>query len=271
MIHIVARNQQINQDDIESVLDVMVCHILSCSNIKTCAQEMSMMYIVTGASDNHFQSLLQFLHSLPPSQYPNTFVWDLGLSEENRIILQSSFPSLRLRRFPYDCYPAYFNITVAAGEYAWKPVAIWLTALEVQGGTLLWCDAGNIVQSLDPLVTVIRAQGVYTPISAGTVQRWTHPACLAFFQIKEGDELLGMSPRNGAIVGFDLDNARAWALLEEWAAFAQRRECIAPIGSNRENHRQDQAVLTILYYRYTGGELLESRSLLLTHQDCDKN
>ncbi len=228
------------------------------------------MYIVTGASDNHFQSLLQFLHSLPPSQLPNTFVWDLGLSQRNRDILQSiALRPLRLRAFPYEEYPAYFNIQVAAGEYAWKPVAIWRTALEVQSGILLWCDAGNRCMSLDPLETVIRAQGVYTPISAGTVQKWTHPGCLAFFQIKERDPLMELSPRNGAIVGFDLAQARAWALLEEWASLAQRQDCIAPPGSSRENHRQDQAVLTILYYRYTGGDMLETRSLMQTHQDCD--
>jgi len=31
---------------------------------------------------------------------------------------------------------------------------------------------------------------------------------------------------------------------------ALRRECIAPEGSDRSNHRQDQAVLTILYCKY---------------------
>jgi hypothetical protein len=233
------------------------------------------MYIVTGASDNHFRSLLQFLQSIPPAQIPYTYVWDLGLSEEHLNSLQSLFPAARLRRFPFAEYPVYFNIKEAAGQYAWKPVAVWRTALELSnegcGGVLLWCDAGNrIVGALGSIAYVIASQGVYSPLSAGTVKQWTHPGCLAFFSIQEGDAMLDMSPRNGAIVGFDLDNARAWQLLETWVTLAQWQECIAPAGSDRTNHRQDQAVFTILYYRYTDMNSLRDTNIsLLTHQDCD--
>ncbi len=232
------------------------------------------MHIITGASDNHFRSLLQFLHSLPPPELPNTFVWDLGLSVENLHSLQSLHPSLRLRRFPYAEYPAYFDIREAAGQYAWKPVAIWRTALELQGdsnGPLLWCDAGNrLVGPLESMSRVIKSQGVYSPISAGTVRQWTHPGCLAYFDVQQNDPMLEARPRNGAIIGFDTDNANAWNMLEMWASLAQKEECIAPAGSSRENHRQDQAVFTILYYRYTGMKSLEDGYVSMRiHQDCD--
>jgi hypothetical protein len=145
------------------------------------------VWIVTGASTNHFRSLCQFLQSLPETQLPFTYVWDLGLSEESHHSLQSTFPSLtRLRRFPYEEYPPYFDIHVAAGEYAWKPVAILRTALEIGNedadAALVWCDAGNrLVGPLKDLRNVIVTQGVYSPISAGTMRQWTHPGCLAFF------------------------------------------------------------------------------------------
>jgi hypothetical protein len=38
--------------------------------------------------------------------------------------------------------------------------------------------------------------------------------------------------------------------VREWCECTLRRECIAPEGSDRSNHRQDQAVFTILYYKY---------------------
>ncbi len=229
------------------------------------------MYIVTGASNNHFRSLCQFLHSVPDAQREQTYVWNLGLTVENLDFLQKTFPTLRKREFPYSEYPAFFNIEVEAGQYAWKPVAIWLTALEVSEGVLLWCDAGNrIMGSLLDIQVVIEEQGVYSPISAGTVRKWTHPLCLAWFGLEHTDPMLSLSPRNGAIIGFHLNHAGAWQLLETWAKLAQEKDCIAPVGSSRENHRQDQAVFTILYYQFTKNHVLETAPMcLLTHQDCD--
>lgn len=233
------------------------------------------MYIVTGASDNHFRSLLQFLRSVPSELLANTFVWNLGLSDANVHILETDFPATVKRRFPFESYPAYFDIRVAAGEYAWKPVAIAKTAEEIQDKppVLLWCDAGNRAMHTDifqRIEIIIRQQGVYTPISWGTVRRWTHPACLDYFAILPTDPILELWPRNGAIVGFDLSNAASVTFMNEWARLAQIKECIAPEGSDRENHRQDQAVLTLLYYKYTNNQYLENSELnIATHQDCD--
>ena len=226
------------------------------------------MWIVSGASQNHAKSLLQFLHSIP-SSHTQTYVWDLGLTAESLEHIRKTFPTIRIRRFPFEDYPTYFNIHEAAGEYAWKPVLLWKTSQEIGGGRMLWCDAGDrIIGSLDSLTKVIKSQGVYSPISSGTIQKWTHPLCLSFMKVEGW--MMGMSPRNGAIVGFDLDCGWAWNLLEEWSRLAQIQDCIAPPGSDRSNHRQDQAVLTILYYQATQGQSLESTNLsLLTHQDCD--
>lgn len=227
------------------------------------------MWIATGASENHARSLIQFLHSIPAQNHSHTYMWDLGLSKDTLEQIRSTFPTAQIRRFPFEDYPAYFDIQRNAGEYAWKPVLLWLTAQEIQEGVLLWCDAGNrFVGSLEPLETTIQHQGIYSPISAGTIEKWTHPLCLAYLEVKRG--MLGMPPRNGAIVGFDLNQGRAWNVLEEWCELAQIKECIAPPGSDRSNHRQDQAVFSILYYRYTQGTLLENNYISLQiHQDCD--
>jgi hypothetical protein len=230
------------------------------------------MYIVTGASDNHFRSLCQFLRSIPTQLLSNTFVWNLGLSESNQASIVLEFPMTRMRHFPYHEYPSYFNIHVAAGEYAWKPVVIAKTAEEIMDAqVLLWCDAGNRqMGTFDAMEATVKSQGVYTPISLGTVRKWTHPSCLEYFKVQSTDPVLNMLPRNAAIVGFDLANTAAVEFMKEWAQLAQIKECIAPEGSNRENHRQDQAVLTLLYYRYTGNQhLMNSEFTMATHQDCD--
>jgi len=51
---------------------------------------------------------------------------------------------------------------------------------------------------------------------------------------------------HGAIVGFDLSKEPARKVLATWLDCALHRECIAPVGSHRGNHRQDQAALTLL-------------------------
>jgi hypothetical protein len=227
------------------------------------------MWIATGASENHARSLLQFLHSIPVQNRTQVYMWDLGLSKQTLETIQTQFPTVRLRRFPFEDYPPYFDIQRNAGEYAWKPVLLWRTAQEIQEGVLLWCDAGNrFVGPLEPLRTTIQSQGIYSPISSGTIEKWTHPQCLAYLEVER--EMLGMPPRNGAIVGFDLSQGQAWNILEEWSQLAQIQHCIAPPGSNRSNHRQDQAVFSILYYRYTHGTMLENNYVSLQiHQDCD--
>ena len=54
---------------------------------------------------------------------------------------------------------------------------------------------------------------------------------------------------NAACVAFDPTNPKARQLAEEWARCAMDEYVIAPVGSSRENHRQDQALLTVLAYR----------------------
>ncbi len=227
------------------------------------------MWIATGASENHARSLLQFLHSIPVQNRAQVYMWDLGLSMQTLEQICTQFPTIRIRRFPFEDYPPYFDIQRNAGEYAWKPVLLWQTAQEIQEGVLLWCDAGNrFVGSLEPLRTIIQLQGIYSPISSGTIEKWTHPQCLHYLEAER--EMLGIPPRNGAIVGFDLNQGRAWNVLEEWSQLAQIQHCIAPPGSDRSDHRQDQAVFSILYYRYTQGSMLENHYVSLQiHQDCD--
>ena len=227
------------------------------------------MWIATGASENHARSLVQFLHSIPIQNRTQVYMWDLGLSTATLDNIRNTFSAIQIRRFPFEDYPAYFDIQQNAGEYAWKPVLLWRTAQEIQEGVLVWCDAGNrFIGSLETLQSTIQTQGIYSPISSGTIEKWTHPQCLAYLEVER--EMLGMPPRNGAIVGFDLSQGSAWNVLEEWSQLAQIKHCIAPPGSDRSNHRQDQAVFSILYYRYTQGVMLEKGYISLQiHQDCD--
>lgn len=209
--------------------------------------------IVSGASENHSKSLIQFIKSL----YQNAgiefdcYIYDLGLSEEVRDKIQELNENIRLIKFEYEKYPSYFQIEKNAGEYAWKPAIIYEMMNKVKEGILLWCDGGNMVTcSLDPLVRRIEEIQIFSSGTAGDVRRWTHPKTLEYFGCKENESLLQFANRNGAMFGFYLNHPNVISFIEQFYQCALTKECIAPEGSSRENHRQDQAIFTILYYFY---------------------
>jgi hypothetical protein len=203
--------------------------------------------IVTGASSNHFHCLQNLLASVR-QHIPDAFlmVYDLGLTAEEQEIIQGNCNAFRT--FDYSRYPQHVDIRINAGQYAWKPILIE-EVLEERGGLVLWLDAGNLVLwDLVPIWTTIRQYGVVTPRSSGPLRRWTHPGTLRHMSVPAHH--LSKPNRNGAIVGFNADCPWARQLSRDWKDCALSKECIAPEGSSRENHRQDQAVLSVLYYRY---------------------
>jgi hypothetical protein len=235
-----------------------------------------MITIVSGASQNHFKTLCQFLRTLPNSKVNyNCYVYDLGLNADSFIFLKNEFPEFNYRVFNYSKYPEYYNINVNAGEYAWKPAIIKEVADEVKEGVLLWMDSGTkILEDLTHLINTIKNQGVYSATSSGNVRPHplplTHPLTLKYFNIEEGNFMLDRPNRNASVLGFDLSSSSVISFVDKLAECASIKECIAPEGSSRENHRQDQTVFTILYYNYFGQKDTEDKYLSYSiHNDID--
>jgi len=200
--------------------------------------------LVTAADKSHYRSLMQLLQSvtnhLPAS---TTIIYDLGLSKSQSLELKERFPQFQVRIFDYSQYPTFFNIELDAGSYAWKPTIISSVCNEFSL-PVIWMDAGNVVTgSLKFERRVMKRYGVFTTVTSGTIEQWTHHSTLEYLGQKE----LGRRRElNGACVGFNNLNPLGWRILNDWASLALIKECIAPSGSNRDNHRQDQAVLSIL-------------------------
>ncbi|KAF9936344.1 hypothetical protein BGZ67_002456 [Mortierella alpina] len=118
-----------------------------------------------------------------------------------------------------------------------------------QPNIVLWLDSGDRISLgfLRWLPSFLLHRGLWTPQSQDTLQTWTHPGLLQYYH----DSLDRFAPDetncNGAAIAFDVDNHTLRdGLLKEWIQCAKTQECIAPKGSNRNNHRQDQAALTYL-------------------------
>lgn len=236
------------------------------------------LILASGSDNSHAKSLLQWLRSAIQHE-PNTdiVIYDLGLTLDQRKqveAFQSQHSRLKIRTFCFEDYPSYFNIKIAAGEYAWKPTIIDELAMEFTR-PICWMDAGNLIK--EPLTFIkkmMNLTGFYSPSSKGTVGDWTHP--LTLHELNFPKAMLNEINLNGACIAFNPCIPQANALLDRWSRSAMNKNIIAPQGSNRSNHRQDQATLSALYYQSPLSRRstpLNCRGLkkvgFVTHQDID--
>jgi hypothetical protein len=228
--------------------------------------------LVTGADGSHFCSLLQLLTSVVEHE-PDmpVIIYDLDLYAYERAVLEERFPGYRVRRFRYEKYPPHVELRRDRGQYAWKPIIVW-DALKDTAGPVCWMDAGNVLTArLTGIRGELRSHGFYSPRSKGMIMDWTHPAMLEYFAV-DAQWAAGKRNLNGACVAFHPRSLRALKLAKQWRDGALIKECIAPEGSSRKNHRQDQALLTVLAYKYgladaTGGHYLGFE----IHRDIDED
>jgi hypothetical protein len=214
--------------------------------------------VVTAASSNHAGALRYLLESLRRLG-ARVDCYDLGLTAYERAALPT-WPQFVLHPFNYGTYPAHLNVEVNAGEYAWKPVVVAevVERVRADGGRehVLWCDAGTYFDALDPVEQLIGAsRGVWVRRSSGTMRQWTHPAMFRY--LNADPETYGDRPNADAtLIGLATGHAEEAVrervyheVVMPWRACALARDCIAPPGSSRRNHRQDQAALSYLVHR----------------------
>ncbi|MHB0754987.1 DUF1647 domain-containing protein [Polaribacter sp. M15] len=231
------------------------------------------LVIISASDSSHYKSLYQFLESVfIHEKKTKVIVYDLGLKVSERKVLLQSFKTLDLRTFDYSKYPKYFNIKINAGEYAWKPIIIAQVLNEFKC-SVCWLDAGNIItKPLNNLRKIIELYGFYSPFSKGLISDWTHYKSLEFLKVSKNKKILNQRNLNGACVCADYNNKKVRNVINQWKECALNKDCIAPNGSNRNNHRQDQAILSTLVYKYIpeiGKKMMFKRFGFKIHQDID--
>jgi hypothetical protein len=208
------------------------------------------MIVITGASNNHYLTLMNMINSfIRYNENHKLIIFNLGLDEDKWIFIKEKYKyyDFIYKIFDFSKYPEWFNINIGAGQYAWKPTIIYNISLEFPTDILVWMDSGNLIlTNLTDLEKFIEKNGVYSATSSGTIKDWTHPLTIKFMDCTWTDRV----NRNGACIGFNLNIKFAKNLLTDFYNYAQIKDCIYPDGSSRKNHRQDQAVFTILFYKY---------------------
>lgn len=222
--------------------------------------------VVTAASQNHAKSMFSLLQHIGKF---NIFMYDLGLSDDNLQRLKAVHPRVVVHRFPFHDYPKFFEVF---GEYAWKP-AIIETMLR-QCKAVLWLDAGDRVNSrlLPSIFAKIHRGGFISSQTSGTVKTWVHPETRRALATRKFVVSDHKPMCNGAIVGIDqYHHTRPMQrIVLPWLQCALNQSCIAPPGSSRGNHRQDQAVLTVIAHSVGfGSACYTGYHGIRIHQDDD--
>ncbi|KAI8342260.1 hypothetical protein BC941DRAFT_412280 [Chlamydoabsidia padenii] len=235
---------------------------------------------VTAASSNHFCALEAMLYimreikkNVDPLAYPRLIIYNLGLTAQQNQVLDNLYQHEffdELVVFNYTKYPAFWDVRVNRGEYAWKPGAV----KEVQakyGGTIIWLDTGDVpnTQFVESMPAYIQRHGFWSPRSTGFMgAKFNHIGLFRYFHTSR-QEFASMENCNGAALGFDADNPKVVeTLIQPWYECALNKNCIAPKGSSRRNHRQDQTAISFLALKagYRCFEYPEFHGLTI-HQD----
>lgn len=214
--------------------------------------------IVTAADKSHYLSANQLINSVLRNTN-NTIIYFFDLDQEAEFDY-SSFDRDRFKykKFEFNKYPDFFNFkfhseydgTYKLGYYAWKAIATKEIA-DIESGILIWCDAGNIIKKdLNLVKKVINKNHFYSPISSDRVKDWTHHSLIARFNLS--NNILNKRNLWSCFVCFDLDSEFGKFMVKEWSIWSQQRILIAPEGSSRSNHRQDQTLITLIYYLNKG-------------------
>ncbi|KAI9023696.1 hypothetical protein CLU79DRAFT_747776 [Phycomyces nitens] len=233
----------------------------SCKEKSIPAKQNKPFTFVTAASENHFCALESMLYAMkelrsqvPDGAFPRMVIYDLGLSDGQREVLSNLKNNDYMDEwieFDYGAYPGFWNISNNRGEYAWKTGAV-KDVQERHGGVIVWLDTGDVPNHkfIMTMPDYIRKHGFWSPRSTGLMgPRFNHPGLFKYFDIDQTDYLTKENC-NGAALGFNADDPRILKeIIDPWYKCGLDLGCIAPAGSSRRNHRQDQSAISLLALR----------------------
>ena len=205
---------------------------------------------VTAAEKNYFDQLESLLKSYDKYLTNKLIIYDIGLDEKQIQYLKDNFNNLNIIKFKFEQYPKFIGeyFDDKLGNYAWKPIIVD-KVIQQYKSKVVWLDAGNLItKKIIFLKIALTASGLVVPTSSNTIKDWTHSKTIEYVGINS--KYLDNNNYASGLIGFDYKSKKSKKIAELWSKFSQIQECISPSGSSRENHRQDQAVLTLLLYKY---------------------
>ena len=108
-------------------------------------------------------------------------------------------------------------------------------------------DSGTLINKpLIKIFEIIHNNNIYTFNNADSILQLTHNDTYKYFEnIDKTKKFI-----TAGFIGFNYNVGWIKQLIHDWKYYSMIKDCIAPIGSNRSNHRQDLSVISILYRIY---------------------
>lgn len=220
--------------------------------------------IITGANDLYIKTLIDFIVSFDLNiSYSKLIVYDLGLNKDNlnEILKLKEDKKFSLRKLNYNDYPEHVNTNKYYGlncSYAFKSIAIYNEALNIENKDkiLLWMDSANRFNNNEiiKIIEIIKKQGIYSPISspASSLEaiELNYPEVVKSYGLTKEEHFTRLQSISANVIGFNYEHHAGYTILNRWYQDSLNKNLIIPEGSNRNNHRQDQTLLSLIVFLY---------------------
>ena len=205
--------------------------------------------LVSAASEAYYEYLNNLLNNISKYHFSEIIIYDLGLTNEQVLNLKK-INYIKLVKFEYSEYPSFISEKEEynqIGSYAWKSIII-KEVVHKYRTQVIWLDSANLInRKFIFLKIALTSLGYFSTHSVDSIKKWTHDSVIQKLNLES--KLLKKTNLNGAIIGFDYQNDKAMNFLYEWNEYCLQKELISPKNSSKDNHRHDQTLLSILFYR----------------------
>ena len=220
--------------------------------------------IVTATNDSYIKTMIDFIEKFFINCGSNDLiVYDIGLSKTNIKLIEQlkNTYNFEFKTLNYDLYPEHVNVNKYKGlfcSYAFKPVIIYNEANNPsnKNKNIIWMDSANRFNEtiINNICNSVNKYGIYSPISndRGSIEsiELNHPATVKLLGLTELEHKSKLYSISANLVGLNYSSECGRKILNEWYNYSLNKAIIMPQDSSRNNHRQDQTILSILMYLY---------------------
>jgi len=225
--------------------------------------------LLTCANKNYFHALKHFINNVKQinMDFDKLIVYDVGLTndQENELYILQAEYGFNIYKLDFSKYPEHVNLNLEKwsglnNSYAFKAIVNY-NVLQTIDCPLIFLDCGCHFskESLLNIVKNTKEKGFWVNVSnrKNSIEslELNHPDTLKFFNIKNTEITTCLS----GLLGIDYKNSYAKNIVDEWYKYSINQKVIIPDGANRNNHRNDQTVLSCIlhnnnynyHYKYT--------------------
>jgi hypothetical protein len=218
--------------------------------------------VITAANNLYINTIIDFINTYSLDM-TTLVVYDLGMNPDNlqRLQILNQKHIFNLKTFEYDNYPDYVNVNKWSGlncSYAFKPIILYNEANIIlnKNKTIIWMDSANRfnIHHITSICSIVKTQGIYTPIAvnSGTIEsiELNHHSVVKAYGLSDSEHKQQLQTISANLIGFDYTSTAGFGIIKKWYMDSLNKSLIIPEGTNRNNNRQDQTILSLLIYLY---------------------